>query len=280
MMRTTNISKTHIIIRRIMVTAPALLVSFSHYSKQDFIAMSDILLTQLLFILWIGWAAFLFGGIVIGKPDAEHTRRMPHWMRMVSSLVLVIAAWGYALLHGDSLYADAAGLVAIGMMLGFIGDLFMAKLILRSDRYIFGGIGAFGLGHIAYIAAFLTLAGRLELDASAPRWGALIALWIVGAVSWYVVVLRGADKPTTLHWAALPYALLLATTAGLAVGLALQNAKFIPVALGALLFLTSDLILAARLFNNAYFRMIDDWVWLTYGPAQMLIVYGVGIVMP
>lgn len=242
--------------------------------------MSQTVLGQLLFILWIAWAVFLFGGGLIGKTDDERTRRMPRWTRMASSLTLVIAAWGYALLHRDSLYVEVVGLVAIGMTLGFVGDLFMAKPILRNDSYIFGGIGAFGLGHIAYIAAFLTLAGRLGLDAPAVRWGALIALWIVGAVFWYIVVLRGAEKPSTLHWAALPYALLLATTAGLAGGLALQEARFIPIALGALLFLTSDLILAARLFNNAYFRMIDDWVWLTYGPAQMLIVYGAGMMLP
>ncbi|HLU10570.1 MAG TPA: lysoplasmalogenase [Oceanobacillus sp.] len=239
--------------------------------------MSETLLNSLLFVLWIVWALLLFGGMVIGKPDAERTRRMPRWTRMASSLTLVIAAWSYTLLHRDSLYADVMTLVAVGMTLGFLGDLFMAKLILRNDKYIFGGIGAFGLGHIAYIAAFLTLAGRLGLDASAPRWAALIVLWIIGATFWYLVVLRGAERASILHWAALPYALLLATTAGLAGGLALQDGRFAPVALGALLFLTSDLILAARLFNHAYFRWIDDWVWLTYGPAQMLIVYGVGI---
>ena len=75
---------------------------------------------------------------------------------------------------------------------------------------------------------------------------------------------------------ALPYALLLATTAGLAGGVGLQAGRFIPVAVGGLLFLTSDLILAAQLFNQAYFPWISDWVWLTYGPAQMLIVYGLG----
>jgi hypothetical protein len=232
-----------------------------------------------LLILWIAWAVLLFGGMAFGKPDTEHTRRMPRWTRMASSLTLVIAGWSFALLHRDSLYAKLMLLVAVGMTLGFVGDLFMAKLILRNDSYIFGGIGAFGLGHIAYIAAFLTLADRLRLDAPTPRWAALIALWIIGAVFWYIVVLRGAEKRSTLHWAALPYALLLATTAGLAGGLALQDVRFAPVALGALLFLTSDLILAARLFNHAYFRWIDDWVWLTYGPAQMLIVYGIGIVL-
>ena len=78
-----------------------------------------------------------------------------------------------------------------------------------------------------------------------------------------------------LHLAALPYALLLASTAGFATGLALQSALFIPLALGAGLFLISDLILATQLFNKAYFWLISDVVWLTYGPGQMLIVFSI-----
>ena len=44
---------------------------------------------------------------------------------------------------------------------------------------------------------------------------------------------------------------------------------------GAALFLISDLILAAQLFNDLHFRGVGDVVWLTYGPGQMLIVYSV-----
>jgi hypothetical protein len=275
--------------------------------------MSDTALSQILFFLWIAWAVLLFGGI-IGKPDAERTRRMPRWTRMASSFVLVLAAWGYALLHREGVYADAAGLIAVGMTLCFIGDLFMAQLILQDDRHILGGIGAFGLGHIAYIAAFLRLlshsqslldwrmdysVNELNIVLPQPSVNAviLIGCWLIAAVIWYRVIYRPAQERTTLHLAALPYALLLATTVGAALNLtlyawdvyrvlgsesstALLNlGKAAVPALGALLFFISDFILAARLFNKLYFRMIDDWVWLTYGPGQMLIVYGVGMLL-
>lgn len=228
--------------------------------------------------LIILWGLLLFGGL-LGSADAERTRRMPRPTRMLSSLVLVIVAWSFALIHRESPAADAALLVANGMTLGFIGDLFMAKLILKDERHVLGGIGAFGLGHVAYIAAFLRLADRLGLEASTARWGALIVFWLVGLVCWYLVIYRPSTERGTLHLAALPYALLLATTAGIASGLALHDGRFFPMALGALLFLISDLILAARLFNQTYFRWIDDWVWLTYGPAQMLIVVGTGLLL-
>ena len=91
--------------------------------------------------------------------------------------------------------------------------------------------------------------------------------------SWFI---GSARQPSFLHNAALPYALLLASSAGFASGLALNASVFIPLVLGCALFLVSDLILAARLFNGASFPLIDDVVWLTYGPAQMLIVFSVG----
>jgi hypothetical protein len=232
-----------------------------------------------LLFLFLLWAVLLFGGGVIGKPDADQTRRMPRWTRMLSSFVLVLAAWSYALMSRVSPYADVSVLVALGMTLGFLGDLFMAKLILKDERHVLGGIGAFGLGHLAYIAAFLLLGDRLGLDASVPRWGTLAAFWLLGVICWYGVIYRPSAERGALHLASLPYALLLSTTAGIAAGLALQDGRLFLVALGALLFLISDLILAARLFNNLYFRWINDWVWLTYGPAQMLIVFGTGILI-
>jgi hypothetical protein len=48
------------------------------------------------------------------------------------------------------------------------------------------------------------------------------------------------------------------------------------MAVGAAFFLLSDLILAAHLFNDLFFPLFEDAIWLTYGPGQMLIVYSVG----
>jgi hypothetical protein len=105
-----------------------------------------------------------------------------------------------------------------------------------------------------------------------------LAGWLlVGLVGWYLVVFRGQEV-TMLHWAALPYALLLASTAGFATGLALQSSHFVPLALGAALFLLSDLILAGELFSGLKFPLIGDVIWLTYGPGQALIVYAASVI--
>ena len=74
----------------------------------------------------------------------------------------------------------------------------------------------------------------------------------------------------------MPYALLLASTAGVCHRpRASGRPRLIPLALGAALFLFSDLMIAAKLFAGSETRRIkiDDLIWLTYGPGQMLIVY-------
>jgi hypothetical protein len=221
------------------------------------------------------WAALLVGGFVCGRMNAERTGRMPLWTRLASSAVLVLAAWsGYGVSRGTTTSVFAL-LIAIGMTLGLFGDLFMAKLLPYAP-YALLGMAAFGLGHVAYIVAGLAYGNQHGLAAAGTRYG-VWAIWLVaGLIGWYFAVFRGQPKRSALHWVALPYALLLASTAGVATGLAIQEAALWPMAVGAALFLLSDLILAARLFNGHSFHLIEDVIWLTYGPGQMLIVYSVG----
>jgi hypothetical protein len=224
-----------------------------------------------MFFWLIPWAGFLFGGFAFGTADPAKTRRMPTWTRLASSLVLVVAAWVWLALNRNTYTL----LIATGMTFGFIGDLFMARLLPVKEP-VLAGMAAFGLGHIAYIAAFLLLGNQTGLNAAVSRYGSWLVWLLIGVIGWYVVVFRG-QKPTILHWAALPYSLLLASTAAFATALALQQPTFIPLAIGTALFLLSDLILAAQLFNYAYFPLIGDVIWLTYGPAQALIVYSVAL---
>ena len=115
-----------------------------------------------------------------------------------------------------------------------------------------------------------------------------VFVWLL-RVALFIVLLGFAVKNSsmvTLHFffdAAWPLPLvavmLIFFATGAAAGLSLQRPAFWPVALGALLFLISDLILAAQLFNGLRFRLINETVWLTYGPGQMLIVFGMGLAL-
>ena len=214
------------------------------------------------------WASLLVGGFIFGRYDEVKKRRMPRWTCLASSFVLVVCGWLWFAISRDFELNQLALWFAIGMTFGFVGDLFMAQ-IFPMKNYVLGGIGAFGLGHIAYIAGMTVTVN--PLDMVYPRWDALLVWWLIALVGWYFVVYF-RSQPTILHYAALPYSILLASTAGIATGLFLEDSAFLLIAIGAALFLLSDLILAAGLFERLQFPLLGDMVWLTYAPGQMLIV--------
>jgi len=224
--------------------------------------------------LGILWGVLLFGGFALGDRRTPATdRRIPTWARMGSSAALVIAAWSWAAVAWGGPAQAYALWIALGMTLGFVGDLALAdQLPDLGIEPVLIGMGAFGLGHVAYIIAIL---GWIRDDAGLSlHWGAWATWLIIAAVGWVGVVYWGQPQ-RTMHRLALPYSLLLASTAGIATGMALQDPRFLGLAVGAALFLLSDLILAWGLFRSVKFPFMHDLVWLTYGPGQMLIVYSV-----
>jgi uncharacterized membrane protein YhhN len=223
------------------------------------------------------WAMLLLGSVAASFYSGQKTAS---WLRLTSSLTLVVATWSwYLLVRATPAVAEFALLLALGMTFGMLGDLLLAETLPVEQGFL-AGIGAFALGHIAYIAAILSLTPHMQ-------WAIVGIALLVGLAGWYLVVVRGgttkgnategiATKDAmALRVAALPYALLLSTTVGVAAGLAIQTPAFLPLAVGAALFLISDLLVAGERFGSVRFPHFDDVVWLTYGPAQMLIVYAV-----
>ncbi len=68
----------------------------------------------------------------------------------------------------DTTAATFAMLIAIGMTLGFLGDLFMGQL-LPVQGYVLWGMGSFGLGHVAYIVAGVVYGNQHGLAAAGIR---------------------------------------------------------------------------------------------------------------
>ena len=217
--------------------------------------------------VWLLGLLVIWGALLFGSTERRQMAMATH-LRLGSSLTLVVAAWSwYLVARATPAVALFALLVALGMTLGFLGDLLLADALSIPQGFL-AGMAAFALGHLAYITAILSQTPQVQ-------WAVEGFALLVGLAGWYLVVFRGGKDVMILRWAALPYALLLATTAGLALGLAIQTSAFLPLAFGAALFLLSDLLVAGEQFGNVRFPHIGDAVWLTYGPAQMLIVYAV-----
>jgi len=218
-----------------------------------------------------------------GNFGASHSSAAATWGRMGASLVLVAAALlGWLRWRGAS--ADRfIGLIAIGMALGTLGDFFNANLLQKFvplPDQVLGGMASFGLGHIAYIWACFVAARVAGLKNHVARNVSVILWLLVATIGWYVIVYIGASEKTRpLVWPALPYSLLLAATAGFATGLAVQHRQFVPLAIGAALFFLSDMLLAIGMFRGGLPHS-TEWVWMTYSPGQMLIVFGALLVCP
>jgi hypothetical protein len=225
--------------------------------------------------LWFVWLAMLAGAMISGNLLDRHGAALPTALRMGSSVVLVITAWWAWTLWRDAAVGRFVRLIAIGMTLGTIGDFFNAGLLnfIPLPDPVLGGIAAFGLGHIAYIAGCVWLAKRTGLTNRTAMLIGILGWQLFGLIGWYYVALQGSEARGVV-WPALPYTLLLAGTAGVTAGLALQEAKFFLLALGGALFLLSDLILAFGMFRGS-FPHSTEAVWLTYGPGQMLIVFSI-----
>jgi hypothetical protein len=181
------------------------------------------------------WSGLLLGGFLLERGHEGGSRRMPTWTRIGSSLTLVVAAWSWCWFTRATSAQSFSLLIAAGMSLGFIGDLFIADLVPGLPP-ILGGIGSFGLGHVAYIIAVWQLGNDYDMTAPWARWGGSGAWLATGLLGWTIIVYP-SNQPAALRWAALPYTLLLSGTAGLATWLCLQSAVFGPLALGASLFL-------------------------------------------
>lgn len=156
--------------------------------------------------------------------------------------------------------------IVAGLVLGLVGDVaLMLSRDGRPDRAFLVGLGAFALGHVAYVVAFAQLGLRLV--------DVLAGLLIVGGVSAIMLptILRRVDRSSghLLTAAVAGYALLLGAMTVLAVG-----SGILLVAIGGVLFLLSDTTIAWQRFVRP-FRYGEVAIIVSYHAAQLLILAGV-----
>ncbi len=191
-------------------------------------------------------------------------QRAPTFVRAVVKTTFMAAAAGALITIGAPFPLVAA------IVFSALGDLFLAC---KSKWTLPFGILAFLLAQLAYVLIF-TAIWFFSGDNSPllPRYIAMGAV-ILTAIAFLVWM------GPKLGWMALgvvPYAIAIT-----GMGVAAMWLPWVgwPAMLGALLFLTSDFVLAAELFRlpaDAPVRRITaPVVWWTYAAAQGLIIWGV-----
>ncbi|HSN75330.1 MAG TPA: lysoplasmalogenase [Anaerolineae bacterium] len=202
--------------------------------------------TKLLAVIGLA-AALLY--LAAGRMDDAY------WLRMVAKPipVLMLALW----VSGLQVKGRYQLAIMIGLLLSALGDI----LLEFSDATFLLGLGAFLLGHVAYIVAFLQDSRKLHpfYGAASYAYGFLAAIFLmttgnlggmIGVVYLYILVI------TTMLWRAacrldVPTVPRFSAWAGLA---------------GALFFVVSDSVLAFRLFETP----------IQLGGAVVMVTYWLG----
>ena len=153
-----------------------------------------------------------------------------------------------------------APVLALGLFLGAWGDIFLAL----QPTQIAAGIGAFGLGHLVYIGLFARIRMSRGGRGGWSRVGALaIAAFGIVMLSWLQPYFGDMQLPASI------YNGIILVMAVLAI---LGRAPLLAM-IGAILFVISDSVLAARMFAGML-----DWagpvVWITYYLGQAGIAVG------
>lgn len=182
-----------------------------------------------------------------------------HWIaKPLTTSTCLALAWA----GGDGVSARYRGLVVAGMVLGLVGDV---ALMLPGDAFV-TGLGAFLLGHLCYLAAFVGNGGwRMTPWPLLPLGAACGAFFgVVG------------DRTGALFMPVAAYATIISLTAWQANARAAQPGGRAAGA-GMFLFVLSDLVLAADRFGDVLPSPADRVVILgTYWAAQGCIATSVG----
>lgn len=176
------------------------------------------------------------------------------------------AAFSFALKASGAavlaLYAFRAGHapLAAALALSALGDAFLDLEPVQMTA----GIAAFGAAHLCYIAIFAARSFRIGV-----RWAGLPVAAVVIAFGAGMLIWLGPDMGD-LQVPATVYNGIIIVMAALAM---ITRGHWL-VALGAVLFVTSDALLAMRLFKGL-FEDAGLAVWITYFAAQTCLALGI-----
>lgn len=203
----------------------------------------------------------LAGAVALGLAYLALCFRPPSLVRTL------IKTGSTALLAVYAFLAGTPWLLAAGLALSSLGDAFLAG---KDERWLKPGMAAFFLAHVAYVVLFWTLGADEAANRSYGVTGPfLLALLTLFYLRFLLPSLGEMRVPV------LVYALAIFLMGALALRLMPEGRL---IAIGALLFILSDAILAHELFKAKVSgqRIVPALaVWSSYFSAQVFILFGV-----
>lgn len=166
-------------------------------------------------------------------------------------------------------HADSP-LLPLALTLGAAGDAFLACG--DSDTFFLGGLASFLSAHIVYIRLFLSIGeeGKVQIASETWRLSLALAMGLV-APGMNVLLMPRVDRK-------LRAPVLVYSAAILVMFLSVLTVERTAVVMGALLFTTSDVLLASDRFlvapDSAHRVWMQYAVWPLYYAGQLLIALG------
>ena len=158
-----------------------------------------------------------------------------------------------------------AVLIIAGLIFCMLGDIL---LIPKKPQTFLAGMGAFAVGHIVYIAAFINKSSSLSYYSLIAA--ALMAVLVIFVLRWMWDYLGSFKWPVTAYCAVIG----VMVAAAFSVASGTQAVPYWPLALGALGFAVSDIFVARDQFVRPDFFNRAWGLPLYYG-AQLLIASSV-----
>lgn len=220
----------------------------------------------------VACAALQVAGVGAGPVLTAGAERIPQWARLSGTLLLVFYAVVGWLSRRGALRRYAA-LIAGGMLFGHLGDLAMGGVIPSPNGWL-AGMLLFGIGHGFYIFAFIRL--RSNIGSEARGTVTALVLGLAGGVAAWYLLAAGSGRDPLMEYGALLYAVVICCMTALAAALIVRTPRLWPVAVGAGLFLVSDILLAASAFHGIGGALWNDLIWVIYISGQALLVTSVG----
>jgi len=221
------------------------------------------------FLLASPVAALLYGFVFAARPPSLF-RTMVKTLA-VGTLALLAAIAAIAPINSDAAAPIAVvwGILAAGFGLCAIGDAFLAG---DPKRWLAPGLAAFLLGHICFIALFghaLALRGMPTVGPAIWAGMALVVLAGGAMLAWLWPDLG------SLRWPVVAYVVVIVVMA--CTGL-IDAAGRPAWAIGGLMFMASDAILAVQLFKQRELLVsprLNAWaIWFLYYAAQVAFLIG------
>lgn len=188
----------------------------------------------------------------VGDPPGR-TRTMVKTLSVAAPALVALMGGGYILL-------------VLALLCCAAGDAFLAQ---KTETSLLYGMGAFGLGHLVYIVLFVNQSGGIGVDAVRIVLQAGVLLSTAWMARWLWPDLGALRIPVAIYIALVSFAAFLS--------LGLPNSLWL-VTWGALLFFTSDALLAGELFKLPADSPTRKWsgpaVWILYWGGQAAITAG------